>query len=359
MPISSFSKSLQGLLLVGAVTSTGVARAQSLDVNVTLNPELRQALAGQLELTEQALEEGIRQSFAAVYSVADVAEFLRLSANAQSFSNKGLGVDYASKPDGFLFGFAANLTANAGNADLDNFAETVAGNIDRAVPVAGGAQLSVMAGYNFAKAGLPRLTAYVNGLAYPLGFSQLDGFFWNVGAHLQLRLLGPLGKQEILEWGGFLVTSGVQLSRMTLSLSETFEANTNLAPNVPIMTRSTGTMELYQAATTIPLELTTSLQLLYFVSIYGGIAVDFQFGDAGMTFDIDSDLETNDPLGGGTVALGTGTIDVNQVGGANQALVRGVLGVQANLGPVKVFGQLNVAAADLTVGLAAGLRIVL
>lgn len=349
-----------GLVLLGATTLIGQpARAQGLDVRVMLNPQLRDQLAGQLGITEQALEDGVRQSFAAVYSVADVAEFLRLSANAQSFANKGLGVDYASKPDGFMFGFAANLTADAGNADIATVAETVAGNIDRAVPVAGGAQLSVMAGYNFAQAGLPALTVFVNGLAYPLSYAQLDGFFWNVGGHLQLRLFGPLGNSAVLEWGGVLVTSGVQVSRMTLSLEESFEATTSFAGELPIYTRSTGTLELYQQALTVPLEVSTSLQLLYFVSAYAGLGFDFQFGEAGMDFDLASELETDNPLGGDTVALGTGNIQVNQAGDPNRTLPRVFFGLQGNLGPLRVFGQLNLATADTTVGLAAGLRLVL
>lgn len=349
-----------GLVLLGVGTlPSASAIAQNVDVRVTLNPQIRDQLASQLGITEEALADGVRQSFAAVYSVADVAEFLRMSANAQSFANKGLGVDYSSKPDGFIFGFAANLTADAGSADLASLADSLSGNLERAVPVAGGAQLSVMAGYNFAKAGLPGLTAYVNGLVYPMSYSQLDGSFWNVGGHLQLRLFGPLGNAAVLEWGGFLVTSGFQASRMTLTLAESFEATTSFAGEIPIYTRSNGTLELYQQAWTIPLELTTSLQLLYFVSAYAGLGVDFQFGNAGMNFDLQSDLETNDPLGGSTVALGTGTISVDEVGDPNRALMRVIVGLQANLGPLRVFGQLNLATADTTVGVAAGLRLVL
>lgn len=349
-----------GLFLLGAtLLRSDPAEAQNLDVRVTLNPQLRDQLASQLGVTEQALEDGVRQSFAAVYSVSDVAEFLRMSANAQSFANKGLGVDYASKPDGFMFGFAANLTADAGNADLATLADSVAGGVDRAVPIAGGAQLSVMAGYNFAKAGLPALTMFVNGLAYPLSYSQLDGFFWNVGGHLQLRLFGPLGNAAVLEWGGILLTSGVQVSRMTLNLEESFEATTSFAGELPIYTRSTGTLELYQQAITVPLEISTSLQLVYFVSAYAGLGFDFQFGEAGMNFDLASDLETDNPLGGDTVALGTGSIRVDQAGDPNRTLPRVFVGLQGNLGPLRVFGQLNLATADTTVGVAAGLRLVL
>ena len=82
--------------------------------------------------------------------------------------------------------------------------------------------------------------------------------------HAQYKAIRPLGTRGLVEWGGLDLTTGFELSRMFLSLSDEFEAFGTLEPGVDLDTVSTGTLELEQRALTIPIEATTNLTLFYF-----------------------------------------------------------------------------------------------
>ena len=95
------------------------------------------------------------------------------------------------------------------------------------------------------------------------------------------------------------------------------------------------------------------------MTLYGGVGLDFQLGDASMNFNLDSTLRTADPQSGGSLDLGRATIRADEVGDPDLLMFRILGGVQLNVWRLKVFGQLNFLTSDLTLSVAAGLRLVI
>lgn len=327
----------------------GFAEAQTVSIN--FNQDAKTILGNELQVAEGELENLLTEEFQALYSVLNVEDFLRLSANAQSMANKGLGADYASNPDFFIFGIAANFSADAGDTDINDPTK----DLDRGIPVSAGAQISAMVGLNLSKIGLSWLTIFVNGLYFPLKVNQLEGTFFNLGAHAQVRLFGFDAK--VIEWGGLALTSGIQRSQLTMSLNEPnqFEASAELAQGVSLDTVTTGNLKLVQSAMTVPVELTTNITILKFVTVFAGAAVDFPFGDATADYELQSELSTT--INGENLDVGDATITVTDQNKADRPLFRLLGGVQLNLWIVNLFAQLNFTTRDLALGVAAGLRV--
>ena len=281
---------------------TGTVAAAQPSVTIEFDSASRQLLEQELGLTTEQLTQLVDDELRALYGLVDVPTFLRLSANAQGMANKGLGIDYASNVDGLIFGVALTVAADAGDADVEDFRALSDGNTERVVPVSAGVQLSVMAGYSV----YDRLTVYVNGLYYRLQVDDLEGTFYNVGLHAQYKVFAPKGKRSVAQWGGLDVSTGIEVSRMGLDLDDTFDASGTLVTGVDLDTVSTGTLELVQTAISVPLELTTNATLLYFLTLYGGVALDLQFGSASMAFDLDTELVSTDTQTGVELDLGAG-----------------------------------------------------
>ena len=322
-------------------------------VQTNLDPAAQIALQAALGLTQAQLEQLIDDELRALYGLVDVPTFLRLSANAQSMANKGLGVDYATDFEDWLFGASVSVAADAGDADLDEVRALADGDAERAVPVSAGAQISVFLGY-----ATEDWRFYVSGLYYPLNPDELEGTFYNAGVHVQYEAIGGVGRASLVRWGGLRLSSGFQFSRMLLELTDTYEVSGTLAQGLDLDTASVGTLELEQRAITIPLEATTHATFLYFLTLYAGVGIDFQFGDASMNLDVDTDLSTAGPSGG-ALPLGTARIIADELGDPDRIMVRFLGGVQLNIWRLKIFGQLNFLTSDLTLGLAAGLRLVI
>jgi len=348
--VSQMTLRLAAALAAGAGVALGAlpAVAQTANVSVNLNAAGRNA-ANLLGLDVGQVEGELEQQLGALFGLRDVSEFLRLSANAQSMVNKGIGVDYASNPKGFLLGVSVSGALDAGDAELDDLANI---DGDRIVPVGVGAQISLMAGFNFAMLGLPELTLFANGMAFPLQYDVYQADFRNFGVHAQYKLFKRRGGKAA-GWGGLDITSGLQFSETVLNLDEQIERTVSVDGGRFLLdTEITGNLELVQTAWTVPLEITSNVRFLYVLSLYGGAGVDFQFGDAKMVADLQSPLQQSG------ADLGTVTIDANAASDPTRVLFRLLVGTQVHLGPIKVWGQLNFLTEDLTVGGAAGVRAV-
>ena len=337
---------------IGATSPSAFAQPQ---VVLTLDPAAQQQIETALGLNQGELAQLIDDELRALYGLVDVPTFLRLSANAQSMANKGLGIDYASNVSDWVFGVAVSAAADAGDSDVEDFRALADGNTERAVPVSAGAQIGLMLGYQV----IDRLTVYANGLYYPLSIdNDLDGTFFNFGLHAQYKAVPAIGQRSLVHWGGVDVSTGIEFSRMLLELEGTFDARGTLVDGVDLDTVSTGTLDLEQRAITLPFEVSTNLTLFYFLTLYGGMALDVQLGDASARLDLDTELATAAPLGG-TLDLGSAQIAVNDIGDPDRVMFRLMGGLQLNIWKIKLFAQANVLTSDLTVGLAAGLRVVL
>jgi hypothetical protein len=331
-----------------ALAAPGTARADG-NVTITLGAEGQQ-LASSLGQLPAELEAELEERIGDLYDVYRVEEILRAFADATSFSNRGIGVDYACDPAVMSLGASANLSVAVGDRGL---AER-----DADYPVAGVApNLTLMGGLNLAAFGMPRLTLFGNGFYRKGAIEQLDGSIINLGAHAQLAVFRPRGSAAVVRWGGVDVTAGVEYTRWRFGIGDDLESRFTVGDagaQTEVTMRSTGRFELSSQVVVLPVEVSTSLRVLSLLSVYAGGGLDLQAGKTTLGASLESALTAVDPMDGSTVDVGTAAVTIDGASGPSVGRARFLAGVQLNLWRLKMFLQgsvMPVRAAALTFGL--------
>jgi hypothetical protein len=324
------------------------ARAQ-VAVGVQLNAE-GEALASQLGVTSQDLASRIQTRVNDAYGATNVDGFLRSFADATAFAMRGLGVDYASDPQSLILGVGINFAVAA--SDQINSDER---------PTAGlAANIAFMAGYNLASQGAPRWTLFANGFYREASTDSLEGGLTSVGLHAQYRLLDPQvddsAATKLLRWGGIDITGGLEFTRWSLGIEDTIETDFTVegsSGSAGVVLTSTGRFDLTSTATSIPIEITTSLRIALLLSIYVGGGIDFTAGTGKLDANLDGTMRTTDDRD-----IGTTTITGGGDNSASPIAARVLAGAQLNLWKLKVYAQVN-ASATPAASLGVGVRGVL
>ena len=115
--------------------------------------------------------------------------------------------------------------------------------------------------------------------------------------------------------------------------------------------------------TSIPLALSTDIQILYFVSIYTGAGVDYNMGQAKGKGELNGNNSTLSCTSG-TLCTTPTTITVKPAANLNTSskvepfLYRAFAGVQFNLPWTRIFVQVDKSLSNDLIGATAGLRFV-
>ncbi len=335
------------VVVASLVALSTAARAQSA-VTVTLTPD-GNALATQLGLQPSDLANKIQSDVNDIYQTNNVGGFLRGFANAVSFSNRGLGVDYVSMPHDFMIGVAANVAASS----PDYLTGT-----DK--PTAGLApNFGIMLGTNLRGFDYPRWTLFANGFYEKAATSELSGHLTSFGAHLQYRLIEPQadgGAAIALRWIGVDVTSGFEYTKWTLGAEQQIPSDlpiTGSQGSADLTMTSTGTFNLAATTYTVPVDISTGLRIVELVSVYAGGGADFTTGTAKINANLTGDIKTGDGR-----EVGMSAITVNGSNTGAPVLLRGFGGVQLNLWKLKLSVQATVSQ-EPAVSLNAAIRMVL
>jgi hypothetical protein len=356
-----------GLAFVFLVVVGRDVRAQvSNSVDFTLSPGSQAALTAATGMSQPDLERLIKGKLDELFQVTNAGRFLQNFGDAQSFTSKGMGVDYASEATYFEVGGATSFALG-----MDRTYQP--GNTN-GFPIQGvGLNASVMGGVSLGFLGIP-VMVFGNGMHVPTQrYGDMSGSLDNWGVHAQLRLFGPSrgmsGLKMLVRWGGIAVTTGFDYSHMHLGLTHDVLSNFNIpnGVNVDVTGSAAGQARFNVDMTTksIPLELTTSLRLLTLLTVYGGMGFDFQLG-GGSAVDLALDASMlghipANPLTGGQASnpdLGTAQIHAVANVDPSAAKIRGILGLQVNLFMVRLFTQVNIADTNPTMAsLAAGVRV--
>ncbi len=337
------------LALIPVLAAPAVARADATSsVTVTLSPG-GQAYAATLGLTPEQLSAQVKAGVEEAYQTNNVEGFLQDFTDATAFSTRGIGVDYGSTPRSVMFGFAANVAA-AGDKTV----------FDEAHPTAGlAANLAVMVGLNLDRWKLPRWSLYANGFYRKGSTDQLKGDITSLGAHVQYRVIPAQaggGGATVVRWLGLNVTSGAELTKWNLrTQSAGIDTDVAIAGNAQsgqVVLNSTGKFDLTSTAVTVPVELTTAIQIAVLASVYAGVGVDFTAGKSTVAASLAGTLnESTHP------DLGTVAITADGTGNASPAAPRALVGVQFNLTALRIFAQANLSATPAA-SVAFGIRLV-
>ena len=313
-------------------------------------------------MTQQQLQDFVTGTLNGLFQMTNAAGFLQRFGDAQSFTSKGMGVDYASEATYVEVGGSASL---AFGMDRTYQPGTIQGVPIQVQSVSLNA--SLMAGVSLSSLGIP-VMLFGNGMHVPTQqYGDMSGSLDNWGVHAQLRLFGPSRDSSALKmlvrWGGIAITTGFDYSHMNLGLTRTFSSPNLSIPNIAATVDATGSGGVSVDMTTksIPLEVTTSLRLLTLLTAYGGVGFDFQLG-GGSAMNLDLDASLLGHVSGGqppNLDLGTAHVHVPiPPVNPSPARIRGILGAQVNLFILRIFAQLNVANTTPTMAsLAVGLRL--
>lgn len=343
---------MKRVLLAVLTLTPALARADSsADTDIVLN-QAGQDLATDLGLDVPALEQKISDGVRDALGLSAVGGFLRSFANATSFSNRGVGVDYASNSDRAIVGAAVNVA--------------VATDLTGDLPSAGAAaNLTLMAGLNLRKWNHPELTAYANTFWRSAANDNLHGSIFSVGGHLQYKLFTPTQgwKKLLVQWGGIDFTSGLEIAHWGYGLrgdiSTDFDVTNDAGDMTTTITASTGGhLDLSATTVTLPVEVTTNARLLYVLSAYTGFGLDFQAGSSSLDIGVAGAMTGTRP--GMTEAETIGSIEIHGTGSHGPSLAgwHALLGLQANIWRAKLFVQATLEPLD-TFSVALGTRVVL
>jgi len=331
------------------------------EVTISLNPDA-QRFANQAGISQSALEMQITQETERLFQTIALKDYVRSFADAQAFTTRGLGVDYAAHPRLFMLGVAANVSINA----EDGFKPSES----RGRPPIGSLapNFTVMGGVNLGVLGLRPVTLFGNYFKAKGDFEEFKSDLQNWGAHVQVKLFGPADDATLLKvlfrWGGIDITTGIDHARMGLGLGNTlktdFPLNNGMRDYGRIDVESTGKFDLVLRTYNVPLEVTTNFRLLYFLSLYGGVGIDWQLGGSGdLTMNLDGRMTGTLTGGGGTFDLGTARVVATETAKPSAGRLRGIVGLQANLAVLRVFVQLNALTENpMLASIAFGVRLV-
>jgi hypothetical protein len=324
-------------------------------------PEVTDAIESELQKIEDDANDGLPKS-----NTPD--EFMDGMANSSVMSGKGVGSDYASGMRVILIGAGVGLGAAV---DAEGAMKGGDSNF-KGAGFQGGLILGTHLGWLDTQKimGLEtdRLNVYLNFFSYTFdkNFGENSALFEtrSFGMHVSYDLIKPRGN-ILLGWGGIKIHTGYEYNRLNLDLAgkikgsfsesdgagNTYDGSLDASPKgkVEISTHS------------IPIEISTSLQFLYFVSLYGGVGADYNMGfargEAG--FKTDSNIQCSGATCG---AIPDGTVtaiaDVDADGSVNPFLFRGFAGLQLNLPFIRIYAQANKAIGQDLVGASVGLRLV-
>jgi hypothetical protein len=351
------------LLAVAALTlAPGRAGAQvcspTNSVCITPGPDAATFAAG-IGMTPDQLASQLVGQVDGLFQTANIGSFLHDFQNAQSFSSKGLGVDYASEATLVEAGATLSFASSVDKAYKPS------GSYADPPIKGGGANFSLMGGVGMGIVGFDPLMVFGNWFKGQASVGSLDGSYHNWGMHGQLRLLGPSRKMSALKmlvrWGGIAITSGVDYSHLSLHAQRPINSTFNVVPGAPVTVTNAGNMQftIDQTTWSVPLEVTTSLRLLSLVTIYGGLGMDFQMG-GGSDLKINMLANLSGKYGTQTYGnLGSATINATGHVSPSPARLRDIIGLQLGiLDMIRFFVQVNVSNSNpMLTSVAGGLRL--
>jgi hypothetical protein len=296
-------------------------------------------------------------------------------ANSSVMAGKGIGSDYASNMSVFLIG--AGVGAGMDLAEDKTTRSDISG-VGIAPGVVIGTNLSFLDTARILGMDTNRLNLYVNFMNYghnqiinedpgKEASAQLD--MMAMGVHFRYDWIKGKGS-KLLGWGGIKFHFGYEYNKTNIafkskineSVSETDSDGNEISGNIS----GTPTANILVNTHSIPLEFSTDIQILYILSLYGGLGADYSFGEASGSGALNSGTSpvtcTNPSPGeacsGGATVQVKPEANIDATGKVNPLNFRGFAGVQINLPFVRVFGQVDKSLGSDLIGATAGVRFV-
>ena len=285
-------------------------------------------------------------------------------ANSSVIAGKGIGSDYASGMQVAIIGAGVGV-----GADLEKDKES------KSDLSGAGIQGGLMIGFNlgFLDAekilGLDtnRLNVYFNGIAYnheqKLGKNDKDTVeadLKSFGVHFSYDWVKGNGS-KLFGWGGIKLHTGYEYNKSSYTFTSSINETVNVSNSGQTISGTiTGRPRAQIDVTThsIPVEISSSVQFLYLLSLYGGLGADFNFGEAKGSGALNADPTTLNYSGGGGDPVVQADANIDGTGKVTGVWARAFAGVQVNLPFTRIFVQADKPFGNDIVGATAGVRFV-
>lgn len=342
----SRTRALAGLGLLALTAAATPARAQQATIVVNINEDVAEALGLDPDQLESELSGAMTQDL----KLEGQEEFLTQMARAALMAGKGMGVDYASNPQRFILGGSVGTAVDGAGARF--------GRGDDGLPLGGFAfQGSIMAGLNLGafseeNSALRRFVIYANGLVADTRLEPFDADFVNLGAHLQIKIIGAAGEGDAVEWGGLDLTGGYEYAGYKLRLEQPLPIDTGV-----VTWDADGGLSIGTNSTSVPIELSTNLRILV-ATVFVGAAYDYNMPSFAQTeLSLIGPIVANEGQTNGQ-NVGNASVTLTTTGATVPSGGRIFAGAQLEVFMIKAYGQVNVGLDD-TFGGHVGVRIVL
>lgn len=138
----------------------------------------------------------------------------------------------------------------------------------------------------------------------------------------------------LVQWGGVYIHTGLYMSKMKMSVTQDLDdIKETVAPFEVELRNTTASFDIDSNVTSIPIEISTSIRLLYVLTFYTGAGVDFNSGDAEIDVAAQGD--------GYIVSPETDVLDISANlsgdGDVQSLTYRAFAGVQFNIPFVRVY----------------------
>ncbi len=290
-------------------------------------------------------------------------------ANSSVMAGKGIGSDYASNMEVFLIGAGIGVGADL---EKDKNTDSDITGLGIAPGLVIGTNLGWMDTSRILGMDTNRLNVYANfmGYSHDQDFGENDSKtqaevdMTSFGVHFRYDWIKGNGS-KLLGWGGVKLHFGYEYNKTDLTFNTKINEEVNATNGSETINDTiTGSPRATILVNThsIPLEISTDVQFLYFMSLYGGLGVDFNFGEAKGDGALNADNQqitcTGGACGGGTNINVTPEANIDATGKVNSFTSRAFAGLQFNLPYVRIFGQVDKSLGDDLIGATAGVRFV-
>jgi hypothetical protein len=296
-------------------------------------------------------------------------------ANSSVMAGKGIGTDYASNMKVFLVG--AGVGAGA-DLEKDKTSDSDASGVGVAPGLVIGTNLGFMDTQKILGMDTDRLNIYFNFMSYGLEKQINDdpGKEQNInlamlayGTHMRYDWIKGAGN-KLLGWGGVKFHFGYEYNhtatKFRANVTEKIDETDSNGNRIQGTLTGKPNANIVSTTHSIPLALSTDIQILYFLSLYTGVGVDANFGSAsgkGKLNADETDISCTNSAGGQNCSTQRdikiqASADIDAQGKVTPFTSRAFAGVQLNLPFIRVFTQVDKQFGSELIGATAGVRIV-
>ena len=340
-------------LLIGSLLALSYA-TYGVSINVTnVTCNTAQTPQAACDLLEAELDNVLNEDLPDV-SIGDYGSGI---ANAQGFTYRGLGSDYADVFDYFMVRGGVGVSVEG---ELDNIEKASGFGVGAALTA--GINLDILPIDKVGPIELEKLDIFLSFMSYAPD-QDLDGSSFkgdisafSIMARYQILEGVDFVPGNMLSWGGVFLHTGFQRSSVEADVTQSFkDENIDVGGGqTATLGNSSATFSFETTNTTIPIEVATYLRGAWAFTIFGGAGFDLVTGST------DISLAASGTASGQGAGSGfSADIEANESasGDADATNGRAFVGLQFNLPFVRVYTQLNKGLGNDLIGGHAGLKI--